>query len=680
MNMPALPSPFDALLNQTVELLLLVDGDNLGIVYANQTTCLRLGYASEKLTQMQITDIECALTDLFFWDEVRQGKGYDMEGVEGLYLCADGSTIAVSKNVRQIHAQGKSWFAILIDDKRIHRSMEDELAQTTSLLRATLEATGEGIMVIDRDARIVNINRRFAELWQIPENILQQGEDAKVFDFIAAQVVDDNGYRQRLDEIATNPDDETIDVLELLDHRVIERKSRPQLLGDHIIGRVFSFNDITDRKLAEQQLIAARDNAESANRAKSEFLANMSHEIRTPMNGIIGLTSLVLESKLDKTQREYLEMVKSAADALLLIINDILDFSKIEAGKTVIESIAFDLGKLVLNAVRTISLRAQQNGLELILDHDLRIPRMVIGDPGKIRQMLTNLLGNALKFTKAGEVILRTKLLKLHGARISLQISVADTGIGIQHNKLDSIFEAFEQGDGSTTRRFGGTGLGLSITKGLIENMGGTIRVESEFGRGSIFTLTLDLGVQDADLATQNVSGAAIAGRQVLLVDDNQSNLQVLQNMFAIWGVKSSAFLSGQLAIAYCKTHASPFDCAIIDVAMPGMDGLETVKELKRLPGWTDVPVIWLSVAGMSDDAPDSHLQLSRTTVWKPVSWFEMHVALCEKFALHGEKSKAVPVNSAAAAPIAGKNGGTRSRLPIMAWRRWNGMRAANLI
>jgi len=451
----------DLLLDQTVELLLLVDAATLRIVYANRPACQCLGYSRERFLEMQITDIECALSDLFFWDEVRLGNRFDQENVEGLYLCADGSTLAVSKTVRALSAEGKNWIAILIDHKRVQKTVEDELAQATSLLRATLEATGEGIMVQDREANIVNINRRLAEIWRIPKDLLQQGDDTKILDFITLQVVEREQYLQRLDEISSNPDDESTDVLELIDQRVVERKSRPQQLGDNIVGRVFSFTDITDRKLAEQALIAARDKAEAANRSKGEYLANMSHEIRTPMNGIIGLTGLVLESNLNKIQREYIEMVKSAADSLLQIINDILDFSKIEAGKTIIEAIPFDLGKVVLEAGRTVSLRAQQSGLELVLDHDRRIPLRVIGDPGKIRQTLTNLLGNAVKFTKAGEIVLRTRLLATHERRVQVQISVADTGIGIPKNKRGLIFEAFAQEDGSTTRRFGGTGLGL---------------------------------------------------------------------------------------------------------------------------------------------------------------------------------------------------------------------------
>lgn len=628
----ALPSGvIKQLLNLTKELLLLVDAASLQVVYANQPACDRLGYDRAKLAQMSITDIECALSDLFYWDEVRQGNFDNLEEVEGMYLCADGSTLSVSKSVQALRDGDRVWIAILINDTRMQKTVEDELAKATSLLRATLEATSEGILVVDRDRRIVNINRHFSEIWQIPEDILQQGDDSNLFRFMLEQVKDAEIYQARLDDIYGNPDDQSGDIFDLHDGRVIECKSRPQQLGDDIVGRVFSFSDITDRKIAEQALIEARNNAEAASRSKSDFLANMSHEIRTPMNAIIGMTGLVLESKLNRTQRDYIEMVKSASDALLQIINDILDFSKIEAGKTVIEAIPFELDRIVLEAARTVALRAQEAGLELVLDLDGTMPKQLIGDPGKIRQMLTNLLGNAVKFTKHGEVVLRSKMLLADAGRVKVQVSVADTGIGIPLNKQALIFEPFEQEDGSTTRRFGGTGLGLSITKRMAEMMGGDIRVESVVGSGSEFILTIELGVDPA-LAdkVQASSPVPLQSRKILLVDDNRRNLEVMQRMFSEWGATCTLCTSGNAVLDLCKSSTDKFDCVVIDAILGDMKGIDLLSAVSHFPGWKNVPFILLAVGTVPDDAILDQTLGAHITLLKPSSRNDLYLASCD--------------------------------------------------
>jgi PAS domain S-box-containing protein len=635
-------------------------------------------------------------------------------------------------------------------------SLRRQVGARTEALRASLESTADGILVVDSAGMVVTSNQKYAEMWRIPESVLSTCDDSGLLDFVLPQIRDPQAFLIGVRQLYEDPDCHSDDVIELTDGRIFERHSEPQRIGGKSLGRVWGFRDVTDsrklqarldseryllhtlmdnlpdsiyfknregqftlvnralaktfgrddpaeltgktdfdfftgehaqqafddeqdlvherasvvskeeretwrdgretwvmttklpfrdtggnvvgtfgisrditeRKRMEQDLSAAREAAEDANRAKSEFLANMSHEIRTPMNGVIGMAHLALDTDLNDEQRDYIETVRASGEKLLALINDILDFSRIEAGRMDLDLVEFDLPQALHDLMKPFALTAEEKGVELIWGLSPEVPGTIVGDPLRLRQILVNLIGNALKFTESGEVELAVRGTPgdTGGDLTRLTFTVRDTGIGIPADKWTRIFDPFSQVDSSTTRRFGGTGLGLSISAQLVQKMGGCLDVKSEPGKGSSFDFEIEVR-----RGASPTPAVPVAPTPVLIVDGNATARRVLSDTVRGWGMQPRVAANATEALdalRHALADGQPFPLMIADAHMPDTDGFGLVEQIQRNPGLAATRIVMLtSVRERSDVARCRELGVE-TWLTKPVGVYELRSAI----------------------------------------------------
>jgi PAS domain S-box-containing protein len=573
----------------------------------------------------------------------------------------DGSVFPVEVRLCALALEGRRYGLALTRDMTDRKIVENALRQSEQRTRLLLESSGDGIYGIDVLGRCTFINRAGADLLGWPPEALLGRE---MHELAHHSYADGAPYAEADCPIAQAfragiPCRVSDEVFWRRDGRAfpVEYSSHPLVEGGEVRGAVVTFADITARKAAEAELRQAKDAAEAASRAKSDFLAHVSHEVRTPLNAILGMNELALETPVTAQQRKYLTVVQSSAEALLLVIDDLLEFSKIEAGKLGLDRAPFSLRAVVNDTLRSLALRAHRKGLELVGRIHPDVPDAVVGDAGRLRQVLTNLVGNALKFTDAGEVVVSVALATENGPEpdepldppatpCTLHFSVRDTGIGISHDKQQKIFEAFEQADRSTTRRYGGTGLGLSIASRLVELMGGQISVESAPGKGSTFRfgacLHQPLLMQDRAAAPAPARAPARAPAElhalpVLIVDDNETSLRTLEEWLRAWGTQPTAVGDGPAALKLLReTAARPFALLVLDSRLRGDESLALAAHVRQTPELAATGVVLL----LTGDQPREltryqELGLAACVV-KPVVEEELLDAICRARSLPG--------------------------------------------
>jgi PAS domain S-box-containing protein len=619
----------DALVTASPTAIAMVDGTG-SILAVNPAFERLFGYSLDEALGVPLNDLIVPEADK------DSAEHLDQEIRDGRTILSEVTRRA--KDGRAVHVRASAAVATQVDqgvafimyhDVSDLKSSEKALREKEAQYRQLVESSSDLVWQMDRDGRWSFLNSASLDIYGLPPDRLI-GRSALEFVDAEHRAGDLATIRSVL-RGAVLTDYETVHASDSGERRHLSFSAHPlHDVAGNIIGAHGTARDVTARAAARTVLEEAREEALRAAQAKSAFLANMSHEIRTPMNGILGMIELLLDTDLGADQRRSAELVRNSAEALLTIINDILDYTKLDAGRVTLETAPFDLHGLVDSATRLLGVRAFERGLELTCDIKEDVPEWVRGDAGRLRQILNNLIGNAVKFTERGEVAIEVEALDRTPATCSIHFSVRDTGIGIPADKLEMIFEEFNQADVATTRKYGGTGLGLAISRRTVEMMDGQLSVHSEVGIGSRFEFTIPMQVERRQRSEQSAA-PEIGGMRAIVVDDNDTNRSIVRGMLQVAGIEVEEAISAAEAltgIRLAATDGRPFRLAIIDGRMPQRDGFQLAEDVRKDPALAQTRIMMLTSGGIPGDGQRCRELGVAAYLTKPVSRAELLEAI----------------------------------------------------